>query len=173
MFIPVGPRAPLEGSEQTTMSGCEHVRPPQPSSPPATAGVHLPKAQAMAAPTRPPPDTTTSYTVSAEEPAHRRQAARESRPAASGALLHQRTHSKPVIEPVRAAIMTRACACACALDSPSTRPGSTSGAESFNPEPLQSFLQTGSKMREEIKPIRKWLLTPGAEQTGHWKPIRG
>lgn len=171
MFIPVGPRAPLEGSEQTTMSGCEHVRPPQPSSPPATARVHLPKAQAMAAPTRPPPDTTTSYTVSAEEPAHRRQAARESRPAASGALLHQRTHSKPVIEPVRAAIMTRACACA--LDSPSTRPGSTSGAESFNPVPLQSFLQTGSKMREEIKPIRKWLLTPGAEQTGHWKPIRG
>lgn len=139
MFIPVGPRAPLEGSEQTTMSGCEHVRPPQPISPPATAGVHLPKAQAMAAPTRPPPDTTTSYTVSAEEPAHRRQAARGRRPAASGALLHQRTHNKPVIETGRAAIMTPACACA--LDSPSTRPGSTSGAESFNPVPLQSFLQ--------------------------------
>lgn len=45
----------------------------------------LPKAQAMAAPTRPPPDTTTSYTVSAGAPAHRRQETSGLLPAAAGA----------------------------------------------------------------------------------------
>ena len=45
---------------------------------PANTGLEmrLPKAQAIAAPTRPPPDTTTSYTLSAEAPAHLRQETR-------------------------------------------------------------------------------------------------
>lgn len=101
--------------------------------------MHLPKAQAMAEPTMPPPDTTTSYTVSAEEPAHRRQATSGPPLAASCAVLHQRTQSKPAIEPMRAAIMTRAGVRA--RDFFLIGPGKYFRSRVFTPVLVQSFLQ--------------------------------
>ncbi|KAF3831021.1 hypothetical protein GH733_002259 [Mirounga leonina] len=56
--------------------------------------MRLPKAQAMAAPTRPPPDTTTSYTVSALAPDHLRQESSGPLPGAAGAALHRLTASR-------------------------------------------------------------------------------
>lgn len=90
--------------------------------------MRLPKAQAMAAPTRPPPDTTTSYTVSAGAPAHLRQETSGPFRAAIGAAPH-------LLKASRAAIVTTYNRTWHAARSTL---GSTSGAEPYylSPQPL-------------------------------------
>lgn len=90
------PGAPLGGGKTRGAQGSRrpHRSPTAPLPATACREMLLPKAQAMAAPTRPPPDTTTSYTASALAPDHLRQESSGPGPAAASGALHRLTASR-------------------------------------------------------------------------------